>query len=185
MTTKAEVLRLLRFRDALTRRDVELILDYTDQEVAAGIFTPNDNIGKGVLVRANDDVSNLPDDGVSTMDLRPEGGEPSQITYDDLGFYDTDGDTTRLTIPLVVPAIERVRVWGYVSLTGANGAQGDRGLDIRKNNGNFVGSPEIKNAATNGTGSQWRAMMSSLIMQQMISLNRSMSQTYCLTGGTQ
>lgn len=42
MATKAEVLRLLRFRDALTRRDVELILDYTDQEVGSVVpaFTP-------------------------------------------------------------------------------------------------------------------------------------------------
>jgi hypothetical protein len=44
MATKAEVLRLLRFRDQLTTRDVETILDYVDQEVAVAVGG-HDNLG--------------------------------------------------------------------------------------------------------------------------------------------
>ena len=44
MATKAEVLRLLRFRDQLTTRDVETLLDYVDQEVAVAVGG-HDNLG--------------------------------------------------------------------------------------------------------------------------------------------
>jgi hypothetical protein len=40
MATRAEVLRLLRFRDQLTTRDVSTILDYVDQEILTAVVLP-------------------------------------------------------------------------------------------------------------------------------------------------
>ena len=79
MATKAEVLRLLRFRDNLTTRDVGSILDYVDQEVSAGAgfanpatedlnmndfdITSGDVSGVGVASPALSIVTGTPTDG--------------------------------------------------------------------------------------------------------------------------
>jgi hypothetical protein len=47
MPTNAEVLRALRFRDAVTVRDISQILDYVDQEVAVAIGG-HDNLGNHI-----------------------------------------------------------------------------------------------------------------------------------------
>ncbi len=114
MATKAEVLRLLRFRDQLTTRDVETILDYVDQEV-------------GVAIGGHDNLGNH----IAEQDLDMAGF--------DIITPDTTGSAENITIE---PGRSSTLRGGSLSLNGgdSNGAGAVEGGSVGGQGGNSTGN---------------------------------------------